>query len=377
MFGWLLFASAAGCGARAARHEAPAQARAAVETVVREAADRWRSAPTLPGDETVLARIAAAPASPCTESELPVELRERSLPPPEGCDLHKWRTLSADVQRVVLRAGRGCDFLSSSLMADALRVAVTRGQAAGADIVVYRSFRSTPDASYRVSLKREGGRLEDLWLGFSESRPWVVVDLPGLALLDGDVLQIGVDRLELDDRGYPLRGRDKQGLMLRCPLAELRRDTDGDGLTDLEEGPIVTDPRARDTDGDGLEDGADPAPLGAARPAGAPDEVWVAAFRELVAPEAEGELLVTETGGTRLDVRGVRVRLVSLLKPELEAYKRRFGSGESFSMSILVRDPDHADVVLHKTWSGGVWAATRFPQGSQGWTLRLVADWLH
>ena len=32
-------------------------------------------------------------------------------------------------------------------------------------------------------------------------------------------------------------------------------DTDGDGLTDLEEGLIGTDPNNPDTDGDGIEDG--------------------------------------------------------------------------------------------------------------------------
>ncbi len=47
-------------------------------------------------------------------------------------------------------------------------------------------------------------------------------------------------------------------------------DTDGDGLSDLEEATAGvrsgTDPNNPDTDGDGLIDGNDPDPLGAGKP---------------------------------------------------------------------------------------------------------------
>src|SRR4030095_8395640 len=48
--------------------------------------------------------------------------------------------------------------------------------------------------------------------------------------------------------------------------ADLARDTDGDGLTDLLEERIVTDPNAADTDGDGILDGRDPLPQVALTP---------------------------------------------------------------------------------------------------------------
>ena len=44
-------------------------------------------------------------------------------------------------------------------------------------------------------------------------------------------------------------------------------DSDGDGLSDIREGELGTDPHQRDTDHDGLDDGVDPAPL-VAREAG-------------------------------------------------------------------------------------------------------------
>ena len=44
-------------------------------------------------------------------------------------------------------------------------------------------------------------------------------------------------------------------------LAELRRDTDGDGWTDLEEPRLGLNPRLADSDGDGIPDGRDTCPL--------------------------------------------------------------------------------------------------------------------
>lgn len=44
-------------------------------------------------------------------------------------------------------------------------------------------------------------------------------------------------------------------------IADLRRDSDGDRLTDVAEALLLTQPRNPDSDGDGLLDGADPTPL--------------------------------------------------------------------------------------------------------------------
>jgi hypothetical protein len=49
------------------------------------------------------------------------------------------------------------------------------------------------------------------------------------------------------------------------PLADLLRDSDGDGMTDATEAYLGTDAKRADTDGDGLSDLDDPAPMGAAQ----------------------------------------------------------------------------------------------------------------
>src|SRR5207248_8573014 len=46
----------------------------------------------------------------------------------------------------------------------------------------------------------------------------------------------------------------------------IRQDTDGDGLTDIVEARLGTNPRKPDSDGDGLSDLVDPCPNAAPRP---------------------------------------------------------------------------------------------------------------
>jgi len=76
-------------------------------------------------------------------------------------------------------------------------------------------------------------------------RPFETVDSDGDGLVDDDV------RVPIDER--------------RLGTDPSRRDTDGDGVSDLDELAVGlyagSDPRALDTDGDGLRDGVDPWPL--------------------------------------------------------------------------------------------------------------------
>ena len=55
----------------------------------------------------------------------------------------------------------------------------------------------------------------------------------------------------------------------RLALGQVFRDSDGDGVPDMTEKYLGTDPQHPDTDGDGLPDGDDPAPLGASTSDGA------------------------------------------------------------------------------------------------------------
>jgi hypothetical protein len=88
-----------------------------------------------------------------------------------------------------------------------------------------------------------------------------------LPLISGGKLQIEVTIWKRDwsRPGGPLKGYTylwkKWHKMLSVPLAVLERDTDGDGLTDLFEERILTNPESDDTDSDGIKDACDNQPL--------------------------------------------------------------------------------------------------------------------
>jgi hypothetical protein len=90
--------------------------------------------------------------------------------------------------------------------------------------------------------------------------------LSDLPLFDGDHLRLEVEVREFDPNlfVYPPAGlsvkRAAQNLFLDLSLADLTRDSDGDGLTDLAEKRLLTDPHDADSDGDGLSDGDDRLP---------------------------------------------------------------------------------------------------------------------
>jgi hypothetical protein len=137
---------------------------------------------------------------------------------------------------------------------------------------------------YWLHLSDDKGRTwkPPLYLGLQQYFPYVVVPRSRLPLLKDRTLQIEVEVRELDLRSitFPPLGlatrRTARDLYIELPLDEIERDSDGDGLTDLLEARLLTDPHERDTDHDGLDDGIDPLPQVSVR---APPTVDLAVMR--------------------------------------------------------------------------------------------------
>lgn len=112
----------------------------------------------------------------------------------------------------------------------------------------------------------DGASWERLYTGLRQYYPYAALDKSALPLLVGGTVQIDVEVQELDERSitFPPVGlgikRHETGLHITAPLSALRQDSDHDGLTDLVEERIVTDPNDPDTNGNGLKDGDDPLP---------------------------------------------------------------------------------------------------------------------
>lgn len=112
--------------------------------------------------------------------------------------------------------------------------------------------------SYWVLLSTDGGATwsDPLYTGLRINQPYVVRPVSALPLFAGDHLHVEVEVRELDPAKitFPPIGlapkRTARGLYLDIPLAALTRDSDG--LTDLAEARLLTDPASPDTDGDGI-----------------------------------------------------------------------------------------------------------------------------
>ena len=124
-----------------------------------------------------------------------------------------------------------------------------------------------------------------LWTRKKREHTWELLGpfLPCIGLEDFPVLDLGEgaartkkgtlqwvvlerDRKKKYDDYFPahMRQPKKGGRAWSCslPLALYARDSDNDGLTDMEEAALLTDPFRDDTDGDGVIDGQDSSPHG-------------------------------------------------------------------------------------------------------------------
>lgn len=125
--------------------------------------------------------------------------------------------------------------------------ALVRAERAGQRVVaisVSPTYDPTGEVSqggYWVHLSQDGGRHWErpLYTGLADRFPYVVEPASRLPLIAGDRLHLAVDVSEIDTASitYPpvsLRSRRRaKNRYLTIPLAMLRQDSDGDGLTDL------------------------------------------------------------------------------------------------------------------------------------------------
>ena len=124
---------------------------------------------------------------------------------------------------------------------------LVRAERAGQRVVavsVSQTYDPTGEVSqggYWVHVSDDGGKHWDrpLYTGLADRFPYVVAPVSRLPLIAGDTLQLAVDVSEIDTASitYPpvalSSRRHAKGRYLTIPLAELRKDFDGDGLTDI------------------------------------------------------------------------------------------------------------------------------------------------
>jgi hypothetical protein len=245
-----------------------------------------------------------------------------------------------------------------------------------------------------------------LYSGLRENAPYVVLPASNLQLMHGDHLEVEVDYREIDPESitFPpvaLRvKREEHGLYLELPWEALRRDSDGDGITDLVEERIATDPDAADSDGDGIPDGNDGLPLVRLTASGqaAESEVLAAVLRAfqlgggasiIGLPSTEDEqkacvVRASVVGEGALFLIGdrdfyapidINRRVIVLTRAEMDAYEEKFGPtyGADLSFIIVRHDGKKALVVLNESWKEDVLELTKT---KEGWKVAVVGGWI-
>jgi len=265
--------------------------------------------------------------------------------------------------------------------------------------------------AYWVIRSHDGGKTwgRPLYTGLRIQAPYVVRPASNVPLLAGDRMRVEVIVRELDESTitFPPVGlrakREQEGLMLEIPFDDLERDSDGDGLTDLAEERLVTDPYSPDTDGDGIPDGSDPLPQVAW--SSVMDESAVAMGKVLeriagmrsmaIIHEIRGsndsldDLLSHTKGATLTDERTMFIagdrsafrslmttsRMVVLTPGELDLARKKFGPLLPYSLPLFLLD--HAQrrgfVIWDAQWRGGT---LKLHRSDSGWEIETVSDWI-
>lgn len=250
-----------------------------------------------------------------------------------------------------------------------------------------------------VLRSRDGGATwaEPLAIGLHRRRPYGVPAASRLPLIAADGLRLEV---ELWDSAEPAVQRAERvplarAIYLEIPWADLERDGDGDGVTDLEEGLILTDAADPDSDGDGSIDGLDLLPQVAARPGcDARAEALAAVLRAMDEPRFWTPGRETVSEGCSLPVRPARraaqrtrylvgrraefaqlhpdARLVVLDEHELAAAETDLGVLDPLRLRLFAvdRSAERALAVWGEGGGGGLVAMRRL---DDGWTTTIGA----
>ncbi len=155
------------------------------------------------------------------------------------------------------------------------------------------------------------------------------------------------------------RQRTERHLQVR--LADVTRDTDHDGWTDLEEQRLGLDPNKSDTDGDGLADGMDPCPSYAPPKDDETDEniqILQKAVFATFGLSGSRQLLLVGPNSPRAQFWGYAGPII-FLEDTGAAWREKYGSGGLFVTLEATRTGDEAQVRL-SDYVGPMGGGTQF-----------------
>lgn len=252
-------------------------------------------------------------------------------------------------------------------------------------------------AYWLFQLMPEGVWSRPIYSGLRQYRPYEVQAVG----LEGETVRLKVQERALDESTVtfpPVGLRTKKGrsLVLETTLGALRLDTDHDGIADVQEARLFTDPAKADTDGDGLDDGLDPAPLVPFDANASPsiraqlmrrglELLGLGARPVVVTPDAKGLQLGTPAD-KRVDVDYLvgdpkdfttydgLTPIVVLTEAEFERAKATIGLFFPSRITVeLSEDQRSGFISWSEGWRGGAASARKT---ENGWELTLLESWI-
>jgi hypothetical protein len=261
---------------------------------------------------------------------------------------------------------------------------VLRSETRGDEAVALASSQNVDPAGdssaggYWIVRSTDGGATWNppLYTGLRVAQPYEAVLGSTLPMLRDDGVRVDVTTTGTD-------GRTQQGIAVDLKWRDLERDTDRDGLTDLMEERILTDPNSVDTDGDGLPDGADSLPQVAFRQsAGDTTAIIAAVFDAYYGSDIAENAARLDIGGRTIFLTGnpadfaglkSRLRIIVMSDAEIDAVSKKFGPIVATHISPVIVDQTgtRAWVQLNDAGNG---ATFRLEKGDGIWTAQVVAS---
>lgn len=282
-------------------------------------------------------------------------------------------------------------------------------------ITVSQSLDPTGEISaggYWISISEDGGQhfKAPLYTGLRMFEPYVVAPQSKLPLIAGGHLQMEVGVRQIDDAqvrlppiALPMKTR-RDDVYLDIALADLSHDADGDGLSDIAEWAMLTDPHDRDTDHDGLPDGVDPFPQVPVHAAPDRHAAPLVAVLQRLFDKSLGAIVTTSATADRPGrthalgsgesdrynssraifvqapaayFSGVSLRGRMIVLDEDQVQRLSKARGLFFCTSIpqfeVSHDGNEALVVWSSGWAGGTFFLTR--QGN-AWRIESLGRWI-
>lgn len=288
--------------------------------------------------------------------------------------------------------------------------AVSAVKTSGGTVILALSQRLDPVGEVSAGaywlLGVHGANAAPLYLGLRQYRPYDLPEKRTLPVVKGGRLYLLANVSKLDERSITFppvalaTTRKKEGVCLSAKLEDLQRDSDGDGLTDLVEARLLTDPQQKDSDGDGLGDAQDALPQVSSRGASLREAGPLSAFLVYLRWEADPQpgiiepvdkhgLGVGQTVPTHfydqaaifLDAApesliGVDLpfRVIPLTGPLLKEAQSRFGAFYPLRVEVISNDAgDQAFIQWDERWRGGAAKAVR---ENGHWKFETLGNWI-